>query len=113
MDHAHDAAPEYRPSPRPRIVHMPISELRISCPHDLLQLPKLGQETRDSVIHPFCMCRNCHPYTTGFISVKFKPNADAYAEDAWTQSRHTRASSFGQLACYTSLLAVHTPTQVA
>ena len=61
MDHAYDAAPEYGPSPRPRIVHMPIRELRIGCPHDLLQLPKLGQETWDPIINPLRICRNCPP----------------------------------------------------
>jgi len=72
MDNAYDAAPEYGPSPRPRIVHMPISELRIGCPHNLLQLPKLGQETRDSVIDPLCICRDCPRHTTASYQEKFK-----------------------------------------
>jgi hypothetical protein len=42
--------PRSRPAQRLRVIHIAVSQSSIRCPHDFLQLPELGKETRESGI---------------------------------------------------------------
>jgi len=46
----YDTASQPGPLVRPGIVHVAVSKPGIGDPHDLLELPELGQETRQPIV---------------------------------------------------------------
>jgi hypothetical protein len=55
---AYNTASQLRPLVGPRIVHMAISQTSIGDPHDLLEFPKLFQETGQPVVDLLSIGRN-------------------------------------------------------
>ena len=46
----HNTASQPGPLVRPGIVHVTVSKAGVGDPHDLLEFPELGQETREPIV---------------------------------------------------------------
>jgi hypothetical protein len=68
---------------------MAISQSSIRCPHDFMQPPELGKETRDLVVD---LCGISRYYEKVIMKTCSKVMRRIYVVDAWRQSRHTTAS---------------------
>jgi len=59
MSTTHNTASQPGPLVRSRIVHVAVSEAGVGDPHDLLEFPELGQETRKPIVDLRSVGGNC------------------------------------------------------
>ena len=60
MGDTHDTATKQGPGLRPGVIRMPIGEPSVGSPHNLLQFPELGEETRRAVVDLLRIGGDCH-----------------------------------------------------